>query len=120
MLPAVAQGAIGIECREDDTAIRDMLAPLNHFQSEVCVTAERALLAALGGSCRTPIAGLARVAGLVRERRFRLEEGFAQALVEADLVCGVGACLSCVVPLSSGGLTRACTHGPVLDLVRLT
>lgn len=67
-----------------------------------------------------PGLSLARVAGLVRERRFRLEEGFAQALVEADLVCGVGACLSCVVPLASGGLTRACIHGPVLDLVRLT
>ncbi len=63
MLPAVAQGAIGIECREDDTAIRDMLAPFNHSQSEVCVTAERALLAALGGSCRTPIAALAEYEG---------------------------------------------------------
>ncbi len=63
MLPAVAQGAVGIECREDDTAIRDMLAPLNHYQSEVCVTAERALLAALDGSCRTPIAALAEYEG---------------------------------------------------------
>ncbi len=63
MLPAVAQGAIGIECREDDTTVRDLLAPLNHYQSEVCVAAERALLTALDGSCRTPIAALAEYEG---------------------------------------------------------
>jgi hydroxymethylbilane synthase len=63
MLPAVAQGAIGIECREDNTAIRELLAPLNHSQSEVCIVAERALLAALDGSCRTPIAALAKYEG---------------------------------------------------------
>jgi len=67
-----------------------------------------------------PDLNLARLAGLMRERRFRLEEGFAQVLVEADLVCGAGACLACVVPLANGGLTRACVHGPVLDLARLT
>ena len=59
MLPAVAQGAIGIECREEEDAIRELLAPLNHSQSEICVAAERAMLAALDGSCRTPIAALA-------------------------------------------------------------
>jgi dihydroorotate dehydrogenase electron transfer subunit len=66
-----------------------------------------------------PGLNLARLAGLVSERRFRLEEGFAQVLIETDLVCGVGACLSCVVPLANGGLTRTCVHGPVLDLTRL-
>jgi hydroxymethylbilane synthase len=59
MLPAVAQGAIGIECRIDDAGARELLAPLNHEPSELCVRAERALLAALDGSCRTPIAALA-------------------------------------------------------------
>jgi len=63
MLPAVAQGAIGIECRADDTATRDLLSPLNHSQSEICVAAERALLTALDGSCRTPIAALAEYEG---------------------------------------------------------
>ncbi len=63
MLPAVAQGAIGIECREEDAAIRELLAPLNHSQSEICVAAERAMLAALDGSCRTPIAALAEYEG---------------------------------------------------------
>jgi len=63
MLPAVAQGVIGIECRADDETTRDYLAALDHPDTNLCATAERALLAALDGSCRTPIAGLARLAG---------------------------------------------------------
>ncbi|MSO71378.1 MAG: hydroxymethylbilane synthase [Alphaproteobacteria bacterium] len=63
MLPAVAQGAIGIERRADDARINSILAPLDHAPSRAEVTAERAFLAALGGSCRTPIAALARVTG---------------------------------------------------------
>lgn len=61
MLPAVAQGAIGIESRADDKAVNDRLAALNDLASAQTVAAERALLAALDGSCRTPIAGLARI-----------------------------------------------------------
>jgi hydroxymethylbilane synthase len=63
MLPAVAQGAIGIEIREGDTATRDLVAPLGHEPTRIAVTAERALLAALDGSCRTPIAALATQRG---------------------------------------------------------
>lgn len=59
MLPAVAQGAIGVECRADDGRIRDLLASLNHAATSQCVEAERAFLQILDGSCRTPIAGLA-------------------------------------------------------------
>ena len=59
MLPAVAQGAIGVECRADDAAMRARLAPLHDRRTEICVTAERALLRVLDGSCRTPIAALA-------------------------------------------------------------
>lgn len=60
MLPAVAQGAIGIACREDDTRSLSALAGLNHEDTRLAVVCERAFLAALDGSCRTPIAGLAR------------------------------------------------------------
>jgi len=60
-----------------------------------------------------------RLADIIREKRFRLLPDFAQILVQADLACGVGACLACVVPTASGGLTRACVHGPVFDLTRL-
>ena len=61
MLPAVAQGAIGIETRIGDQRTATRLAPLNHQESLIRVTAERALLAALEGDCRTPIAGLAEI-----------------------------------------------------------
>ena len=63
MLPAVAQGAIGIECRFDDEDTNALLAPLNHTATSLCVTAERAFLARLEGSCRTPIAGLGTLSG---------------------------------------------------------
>ncbi|WP_072394687.1 hydroxymethylbilane synthase [Hyphomicrobium sp. CS1BSMeth3] len=63
MLPAVAQGAIGIECRFDDEDTTALLAPLNDAATSLCVTAERAFLNRLEGSCRTPIAGLGRLDG---------------------------------------------------------
>ena len=59
MLPAVAQGAIGIEVREGDSEILDLIEPLGDRDTFVRLTAERAFLAVLDGSCRTPIAGLA-------------------------------------------------------------
>jgi hydroxymethylbilane synthase len=61
MLPAPAQGAIGIECRSDDARSLAYLAPLDHGESAARIAAERALLAALDGSCRTPIAALAEI-----------------------------------------------------------
>lgn len=61
MLPAVAQGAIGIEARCDDEPVARLLRPLNHPATEYCIRAERAFLAALDGSCRTPIAALAHI-----------------------------------------------------------
>ena len=63
MLPAVGQGALAVECRADDAASRQLLVPLNDPASAACVAAERAVLLALDGSCRTPIAGLATIAG---------------------------------------------------------
>ena len=63
MLPAVCQGAIGIECREDDASISDLLAAINHAETEIRTQTERAFLALLDGSCRTPIGGLATITG---------------------------------------------------------
>jgi hydroxymethylbilane synthase len=63
MLPAIAQGAIGIEIREDDEATRKLLAAINHPESQIAVTCERAFLKALDGSCRSPLAGLATLNG---------------------------------------------------------
>jgi hydroxymethylbilane synthase len=63
MLPAVAQGALGIECREADADVRALLAPLVSARATAELAAERGLLAELDGSCRTPIAALARITG---------------------------------------------------------
>jgi hydroxymethylbilane synthase len=63
MLPAVCQGVIGIECREDDARARAVLAKLDHAPTAAAAACERAFLAALDGSCRTPIAGLAKADG---------------------------------------------------------
>ncbi|XP_047317475.1 porphobilinogen deaminase, chloroplastic [Impatiens glandulifera] len=60
MLPAVAQGAIGIACRTDDEKMANYIASLNHEETRLAVSCERAFLLTLDGSCRTPIAGLAR------------------------------------------------------------
>ena len=62
-LPAVAQGAIGIECRADDVATCELLARVNCANTMAAVTCERAFLKVLDGSCRTPIAGYAQVEG---------------------------------------------------------
>jgi len=63
MLPAIAQGAVGIECRADDDAMLELLGAIGCRATKACVDAERAALAALDGSCRTPIAGLAGLDG---------------------------------------------------------
>ncbi|MDJ0823380.1 MAG: hydroxymethylbilane synthase [Paracoccaceae bacterium] len=63
MLPAVAQGAIGIERREDDQRAQEMLAAIHDTETGQRLAAERAFLTALDGSCETPIAGLAELDG---------------------------------------------------------
>ena len=62
-LPAVGQGALGIECREDDVEVLELLAPLADPETSLCVAAERAVLGAVGGDCKTPIAAFARREG---------------------------------------------------------
>ena len=63
LTPAVAQGAMGIECRADDELAKTVLASLNCDETMLCISAERALLKRLDGSCRTPIGGYARMVG---------------------------------------------------------
>ena len=71
-LPAIGQGALGIECRIDDRELNDMIAFFNHADTRTCVTGERALLRRLEGGCQVPIAcygqmqdGLLNLVGLV-------------------------------------------------------
>jgi len=61
-LPAVGQGALGIEYREDDAELIGLLAPLNHEYTRVCVAAERGFLEGLDGGCQVPIAANAELA----------------------------------------------------------
>jgi len=63
MLPAIGQGALSIEIRQDDETVRELIAPLNHRETRLAVDAERAFLARLEGGCQVPIAGMAGVAG---------------------------------------------------------
>lgn len=62
-LPAAGQGAIGIECRSEDRRILELLAPLGHAATTICVTAERAVNRHLDGSCEVPIAAYAELEG---------------------------------------------------------
>jgi hydroxymethylbilane synthase len=59
-IPAPGQGAIGLETREDDTALREAILALHHPKTAQAVTAERTLLAALGGGCNVPLGAFAR------------------------------------------------------------
>jgi hydroxymethylbilane synthase len=63
MLPAVGQGALGIETRTHDDAVNELLSPLDDPQTRIAVSAERALLAALGGGCQVPLGAYAVLEG---------------------------------------------------------
>jgi hydroxymethylbilane synthase len=80
MLPAPAQGAVGIEVRADDEDARALVATIDHWETKTCVLAERALLAGLGADCHTPVAALASLAGETLRLRAELiaEDGHAQ------------------------------------------
>lgn len=60
-LPAAGQGVLGIECRSGDKVIQSLISPLNHTESALCVTAERAMCRHLGGGCHVPVAAYATI-----------------------------------------------------------
>jgi hydroxymethylbilane synthase len=85
MLPAVAQGCIGIERRGDDSRAASLLEPIHHRETGHRLACERAFLAALDGSCQTPIAGLAELdGGTVRLRGEILRPDGSEVLADAD------------------------------------
>jgi len=63
LLPAIGQGAIGIECRADDFITQELITPLNHEETSQCILAERAFSRRLQGGCQLPIAALASIEG---------------------------------------------------------
>lgn len=82
-LPAVGQGAIGIECRRDDEFINNLISLLNDPETSVCVRAERAFLKKLEGGCQVPIAAYARI-----ERGFLVIDGLVGSLSGNRLIRG--------------------------------
>ena len=97
-LPAIGQGAVGIECRRDDQAINKLIAPLHHAETAYCVAAERAMNQRLNGGCQVPIAGYAMLEsgqlwlrGLVGEPDgSRIIRGEVEAGTEEAEAMGIG------------------------------
>ncbi len=89
MLPAVAQGAIGIERRENDPRVEEMLAAIHDLETGQRLAAERAFLAALDGSCETPIAGLATLEGDQLRLRGEVLRPDGSEVISDERVCAI-------------------------------
>ena len=96
-LPAVGQGALGIECRSDRQDLMALVQPLNHLETAYCVRAERAMSRALAGSCQVPLGGFAEISqGRLNLRGFvaspdgsRMVEATVQGDPEQDEALGL-------------------------------
>jgi len=83
-VPAPGQGAIALECREDDPVVRDAVAPLDHPATARAVTAERTFLAALGGGCNVPLGAHAFASGSGLELVAFVAEADGRAMLRAE------------------------------------
>lgn len=88
-LPAVSQGAIGIECRADDNEILVLTALIHHEETAHCIKAERALLAALEGGCQIPIGALAEVEGQQIRLRAIVGSLDGQTVLKDQIIGGI-------------------------------
>ncbi|WP_212749922.1 hydroxymethylbilane synthase [Acinetobacter nosocomialis] len=84
-LPAVGQGALGLECRADDQDVLALIQPLLHTETDVCVRAERAFNAYLEGGCQVPIAGYATLQDGKIHIEGRVGSPDGQTLLRAEL-----------------------------------
>ncbi|HKI35184.1 MAG TPA: hydroxymethylbilane synthase [Gemmataceae bacterium] len=85
MLPAVGQGALGLECRADDRETLGLVERLNHLPTRRAVLAEREMLRALGGGCQVPMGAVCRIAGDVLVLRGAVVRANGTQRVEAEL-----------------------------------
>ena len=85
MLPAIAQGVIGIECRADDRRVRDLIEPLNHAATAQRTAAERAMNAALAGGCQAPVAGYSLLNDGVIELRGLVGQPDGSEVIRGDI-----------------------------------
>lgn len=84
-LPAIGQGAIGVECREDDSELAELLEKLHHRETDICIRCERAMNARLCGGCQVPIAGYAVLDGQGLHLRGLVGEPDGARMIRADL-----------------------------------
>lgn len=84
-LPAPGQGVIVIQCRVDDSSVRQALQAVHCASTQVSVSAERAVVAALGGDCRMPLAALAELEGEALHLRARLASGDGRQCLDVHL-----------------------------------
>lgn len=77
-LPAIGQGAIGIECRINDEFMNTIVSPLDHKETSVCVRTERAFLKKLGGGCQVPIAAYARIEQRAKSEEHRIQTSYSE------------------------------------------
>ncbi len=85
MLPAVGQGAIGVQCREDDKQTTELIEPLNHLETQRRVHAERAANARLGGGCHVPLGAFAELENGVLQLRGFVGDPDGSQLIFADM-----------------------------------
>ena len=85
MLPAIAQGVIGIECRVDDERINRLITPLNHQETRYRTQAERAMNAALAGGCQAPVAGYSLLSEGVIELRGLVGRPDGSTIIRGDI-----------------------------------
>lgn len=84
-LPAVGQGALGLECRSNDQAVLDLIQPLAHQETMLCVSAERAFNHRLQGGCQVPIAGFATLDGQQLHMEGRVGSVDGQTLLKENI-----------------------------------
>jgi hydroxymethylbilane synthase len=89
-LPAIGQGALGIECRSDDERINALIAPLHHRETAACVSAERAMNHRLMGGCQVPIGGFAVLEGERLHLRGLVGEPDGSRIIRAEIIGPVG------------------------------
>lgn len=84
-LPAVGQGALGLECRSNDEEILDLIMPLMHAETNACIRAERAFNAYLEGGCQVPIAGFATLENQTLSLEGRVGSADGQTLLRSNV-----------------------------------
>jgi hydroxymethylbilane synthase len=113
MLPAIAQGVIGIECRSDDAVVKALIDPLNHAETGLRTQAERAMNAALAGGCQAPVAGFSTITGERMELRGLVGWPNGSAIVRGEISGPAGAAAKLGEQLATELLERGAR--PILD-----